>query len=1023
MSKMRLRPWIGLVGAGVLAALIAGCGGSDGATGAQGPIGPQGPQGDPGPAGPAGGTQVTIASNATAPTEAATAAWAALAPQITVTGVTISSPPVVDFKVLDANGMPVIGLGNTSQSSTATVAGLANIGFTLAKLVPGGSGSTPSKWVSYLVTRPPTKAEVTLPSGQTDYTKLIGINASCNATATTAATWCGTYPTTDTQGTLVDHNDGTYTYTFYRDPKQAASVVASLTDSTDGFTKKADLGDLTYDATLTHRLGIQIGGNAPGTGSNIAPGSTYTPPAAVAMGNPANAVYDFRPDGGTVATARNVVTIDSCTECHAGKVLNHGSRKDPNYCATCHTDQVKYSFNGGEAPMLADGITFAVQTGTNAQVRPKQAILGGRAVGNLPNMIHKLHMGEHLVKQGYNYNNDDLGLFNERKFPQDLRNCTKCHDGSDTATHKTAQGNNWKTVPNRLACGACHDGIDFATGKGITLADKAKGVTDVANGSGHEGGPQANDSLCSLCHQPGFADIDISHLPVTPPNPAATLLGGSNANTNAAYIASGGSVNRLPAGAIKVTYDIKSVSRNASKQPVMVFRMLQDGTPVPFNDPATKTEMWDNFAGSPSAYFVFAVPQDGIDAPAEFNASTYGYLRNIWNGKATTNASGSTSAGTLTGPDATGYYTVTLTGVTVPDNAVMLTGGLGYSYSLSSTQPLIQTNLTDYPVAATTIASPPANQPNLTGGLIVIAPNAQKVATGYSGRRAIVEDARCNKCHQELGTFTEDAFHAGQRNDGTTCAWCHRPNQSSSGWSADSTYYIHAIHGAEKRGPNNPFTWHASVVGESFADILFPGVLSKCETCHLPGSYDFSSTVNALTSTGSTSAANSSANAVYNKLYRTVGQGRYALKEGDTTTNYSATCTASTSQPQSAPGAYAMSPYIKAASNDTSNISFGLGFTTNLNATTAATGCTPDGTPYSVAAGGATLQADSKTLVTSPITTACFACHVTTQAVAHMEDNGGSIYVPRSTALATTETCMVCHASGRVADIKAMHAK
>ncbi len=85
------------------------------------------------------------------------------------------------------------------------------------------------------------------------------------------------------------------------------------------------------------------------------------------------------------------------------------------------------------------------------------------------------------------------------------------------------------------------------------------------------------------------------------------------------------------------------------------------------------------------------------------------------------------------------------------------------------------------------------------GGLIVIAPNAQKVATGFTGRRPIVEDARCNACHQELGTFTEDAFHAGQRNDGTTCSWCHTPNRASSGWSADSIYFVHAIHAGAKR--------------------------------------------------------------------------------------------------------------------------------------------------------------------------------------------------------------------------------
>jgi OmcA/MtrC family decaheme c-type cytochrome len=951
---------------------------------------------------------VTIASNSTAPTEAATAAWAALAPQITVTGVTISSPPVVDFKVLDANGMPVIGLGNKSQSGTATVAGLTNIGFTLAKLVPGSNGA-PSKWVSYLVTRPPTKAEVTLPAGQTDYTKLIASTASCNATPTTAATWCGIYPSTDTQGALQDHGDGTYTYTFYRDPQQAASIVAGLTDSADGLSKKADLGDLKYDATLTHRLGIQIGGNAPGTGSNTPTATTVTP--GVAMGNPANAVYDFRPDGGTVTTSRNVVSGDSCNECHGGKVLNHGSRKDPNYCATCHTDQVKYSFNGGDAPMLADGITFAVQTGTNAQVRPKQAILNGRAVGDLPNMIHKIHMGEYLVKQGYNYNNDDLGMFNEVAFPQDVRNCTKCHDGSDTAAHKTAQGNNWKMVPSRLACGACHDGIDFATNQGVTLAAaaeaKAAGTTPVIVSNVHLGGAWTDDSACTLCHGTGKAfDIDVVHLPVTPPNTGSALhVAGGNQNSNAAFIASGVSLNRLPAGAIKVKYDIKSVGTVVDtsvtpnvKRPTMTFRLMQDvGDGKGFQradlnvhdatapDPVTgKREIWPNFMGAPSLYFVWSVPQDGIAAPADFNASISSYLRCLWNGTAQVPADPPEciSPGTLTGPDADGYYTATLTNGIVPDGAAMLTGGMGYSYNARSTLPLTQTNVPGYltsaspvPVGATDATATSTqllpSMPNRIGGLIVITPNVQKVATGYTGRRAIVEDARCNKCHLELGAFTEDAFHAGQRNDGTTCSWCHNPNRTSSGWSADSTNFVHAIHAGEKRVV--PFTWHAALVGESFDDVKFPGVLSKCETCHLPGTYAF---------------AGVSDTVMASRLYRTV-----------TTGTLSSTASALTKYgyAPSTSGAWG-APYV------TQDVAYGSGF--SFNATT-----------------GVSTAAATTTLVNSPITTACFSCHDSAQARAHMEDNGGSIYDPRSTALAKQETCMVCHASGRVADIAAMHAK
>ena len=57
------------------------------------------------------------------------------------------------------------------------------------------------------------------------------------------------------------------------------------------------------------------------------------------------------------------------------------------------------------------------------------------------------------------------------------------------------------------------------------------------------------------------------------------------------------------------------------------------------------------------------------------------------------------------GPTASGYYTATLTGVTIPASAKMLTGGLGYSYNVTSTLPLTQTNLADYPVTAPATAA------------------------------------------------------------------------------------------------------------------------------------------------------------------------------------------------------------------------------------------------------------------------------------------------------------------------------
>lgn len=916
MNQLRCRGWLALMAATFLTAALTGCGGGSHSSTPETSITTVAEA--PPVAVPTGTSAVRLSASTPAPT------FAALQPVVKVGKVVIAgSAPVVHFSMADANDNPIIGFGSSTKSSTATVASYPNIAFSLAKLVPGTNGS-PSKWVSYMVTTVPT---------------------------TTAAA-AATRPTTDNAGVLVDNKNGTYSYTFYRDVTKIKDQIDAMTFT--GANVKADLGDLTYDPTAVHRLTIQVSGNAPGTGTNT-PNAVQTT-AAVVMRYPVDVIYDFIPSTGKAVTStdpsRDIAATAKCNECHtqlggipggnpesSGAGFHGGSRNEIRYCVVCHTEQRKYG--QVEATLTAATNTFTTTTSK----------VDGRALGNLPNYVHKIHMGKMLAKKNYNYAGV---IFNEVGYPQDIRNCTKCHDGSDTSTAKTAQGNNWKTAPNRVACGSCHDGINFETGKGVTLADAIKGLTVSPGGHAGVSLAQADDSLCSTCHKPDA--IDVYHLPVTPPNTASSLhLNGGNNNTNAAWIAS--NTSRLPAGAIKVSYDIKSVSRNSSKQPVMVFRLLQNGARKDFNVASPSvTELWDNFMGSPSVYFVFAVPQDGITAPADFNASASGYLRSIWNGTST-----STGKGTITGPDTDGYYTVTLTGVTVPDTAVMLTGGVGYSYALISTTPLTQTNVEGYPVsAATATVGLVAGMPNKVGGLIVVSPNVQKVATGYTGRRAVVEDTRCNKCHQELGTFTEDAFHGGQRNDGSTCAWCHTPNRASSGWSADSTYFIHAIHAGNKRSV--AFNWHATAPGVTFEEVRYPGVLANCESCHLPGTYDFSSST--------------SLSAMGNRQYRTVVAGTLA-STGTT---------------------YAYSPYIAM------DLNYGTGFSFN-------------------AATGTTTAAAGTTLTISPITAQCVACHDTQVARNHMTGNGGSFYEARSTALNKPEECMICHGSGRVADIKVMHAK
>ncbi len=990
-SNKRPSPhWTKLAAASLLAvAALAGCGGgSDGATGATGPAGANGPAGATGPAGSNAVATVNAGSNAAPATPTAAAAWQALAPQVTVQSVTINSAPVVKFTVKDAAGNPIVGLGNKSQSATATVAGLTNIAFTLAKLVPGSTytvtsngvtttyNSSPSKWVSYNVMKPVTVAQAAGTIGAAD---------SCNKTATAAATWCGTFPTTDTQGTLADNGDGSYQYTFYRDPKQAAAIVASLTDSADGLAKKADLGDLTYDATLTHRLGIQLGGAAPGTGSNTPNAVTNAAYPGVNMVNTANVVYDFRPDGAAVTNTRDIVKIDSCSSCHDGKVLAHGSRKDPKYCMTCHTDQIKYTFSQ-EAASTNGGL---VLTGTT---RPTTAIVDGRALGNFPNMIHKTHMGKELVKQGYYFNASAEGLYNSFGLPQDPANCTKCHTGTATAGNPvaTANGDNWKNNPSVLACGSCHDGINFTTGAGVTLADKAKDVAaKVAIGTtqtGHAAGQDATNPQCALCHT---ADkIAVYHRTnfATPNNPVAK------------------------AGVTSFSFGITSVTVNASKQPVITFQIKKDGVavtslaaPTLVTNAATGQQVVSpayepiaGFAGGPSLYVAYAVPQDGIAAPADFNAYQSVSLTNLLV------AAGSPKAGTLTA-DGAGNFTATLTGdlvgqavgigctkpvapataacvntavlaspIVIPTTAKMVTGAIIGSFT--------QKGLAAYPYVAANVSVNPNT--SASGGLATPGVLKKLVATGYTARRVIVDTAKCNSCHDQLGT--SPSFHGGARNDGTACAICHDGNRTSSGWAADASSFVHGIHGASKRSV--PYTWHAVSTTDNYSKIGYPGVLSDCNQCHLPNTVNFGAN-------GATLAPNllwsSTATGKFNGATDTVGAiSPYVVK--DNVMNYG--------------NKFTYTPVGATVS----------AYTTSNGVTVAA---------HVAGAGGETVAAEGTTLVNSPVSSACFACHDTNVAKAHMTTNGGAIYETRATALTKTEACLTCHGAGRDQDVAAVHKK
>ena len=371
----------------------------------------------------------------------------------------------------------------------------------------------------------------------------------------------------------------------------------------------------------------------------------------------------------------------------------------------------------------------------------------------------------------------------EITFPQDIRNCRTCHKGVD--------GDNWKNVPTIAACGSCHTTVNFATGLN------------------HVAGAQANNAGCKGCHN--AITIEAAHV---------TEVATAN-NPN------------VPAGAANFKYVISSVTVTNSTQPVITFKIQKDGLDTAFTGTGSTAStvpadaVLAGFSGSPSFLISFALPQDGIASPVDFNnlgnpnsAGTPGAAQPRSASIAYLLVSGPTNTrGTITGPVA-GEYTATITDPAYgfPAGSKLRTVALqGYFTQVS---------------------------PALARHTISVV----KEVAGES-RRSIVDPIKCSNCHEIF------EGHGGNRNiDATStgtlvCMLCHNPNLSSSGKVVDTTYeeatqnmkdMIHSIHASGKR--TTPYVHYRAKSGAAtrydWSDVTFPGVLNYCETCHKPGTYD-----------------------------------------------------------------------------------------------------------------------------------------------------------------------------------------
>jgi len=224
---------------------------------------------------------------------------------------------------------------------------------------------------------------------------------------------------------------------------------------------------------------------------------TYTLAVKLGKSSVFEALINFQIGTGTVE--KKIAT--NCLDCHlpAPKGGFHsGYNWDADLCASCH------DYRRGVPDRTASD-TWMDGWGGSA---PSSSTVGysrsnsGFGAGPLSRRLHGVHFG-HYVDKPAEIHAAYAAAFAEIIFPQDVRNCQKCHSESTS----------WSEKPSRLACLACHDS-DAAIAHGdIMTSDPTP--ADPWNGDEKES--------CATCHGAG-KEFSVSNAhnitsPYKPPYP------------------------------------------------------------------------------------------------------------------------------------------------------------------------------------------------------------------------------------------------------------------------------------------------------------------------------------------------------------------------------------------------------------------------------------------------------------------------------------------------------------------------
>jgi len=333
--------------------------------------------------------------------------------------------------------------------------------FTLAKLVENPPSAKGKSWQSYIETSEDpicrTQGDVESTENQcTTYTtetnpEIIPDSARKVQDAAAIGKTVTIQADGESNGTLTDNEDGTWSYTY------ATKV------------------DTPAENDLVHRACFQFWLNADAANPcvDFVPAIATTSGDGVTGTSLAEGFYEEH-------HARKIVNEESCNTCH-DKLAIHGARTEMDFCVTCH--------NPG-----------SIDANSGNSVDFKQ-------------LIHKLHFGRSLpanVDDGHpykiwGYRNSEHDYSNT-SYPQEVQNCSRCHAGEEDILFSEVQGtplpkaittldgHNWVSMPTKDACESCHEKL-------FTENLKLNGNTPTTDHTSY-----TNERDCAGCHRDRGAD-------------------------------------------------------------------------------------------------------------------------------------------------------------------------------------------------------------------------------------------------------------------------------------------------------------------------------------------------------------------------------------------------------------------------------------------------------------------------------------------------------------------------------------